>query len=122
MIVTELWTPDPDRPGYLKRERTRTVHEVRHDCEAALEAAELLGDMEYFDSYPSYVADRTPWPSARWTAVFPVAGSEGHYIHVEAIGLPGEMEKRRLVLVGKTFGGLEHAMRIANTLTQAFYG
>ena len=30
MIETELWTPDPDQPGYLRRSRARSLREVQH--------------------------------------------------------------------------------------------
>jgi len=55
------------------------------------------------------------WPvNSHWIAVFPITGgSEGHYIHVEAIARDGS---RQLLYLGKTFKGMDHAWQIARKL------
>lgn len=55
------------------------------------------------------------WPvDSHWIAVFPITGgSEGHYIHVEAIARDGS---RQLLYLGKTFKGMDHAWQIARKL------
>ena len=52
--------------------------------------------------------------NSHWIAVFPITGgSEGHYIHVEAIARDGS---RQLLYLGKTFKGMDHAWQIARKL------
>ena len=61
----------------------------------------------------------------RWVACFVVeGGSEGHYIHVELIYGKDERAQefsRQLVCLGKTFMGLDHALRVAAECTREFY-
>jgi hypothetical protein len=45
-------------------------------------------------------------------------GSEGHYIHVAIITADNYSET---IYLGKTFMGLEHALKVSNICTQAFY-
>jgi hypothetical protein len=91
----------------------------------ALEAAGLAEALDYFDIVPELAA-WGPWPRCRWATVFVVpGGSEGHYIHVEATALRddsgGYGDARRLVILGKTFEGLDRALEIAAALTRALH-
>lgn len=54
-----------------------------------------------------------PWPKRWcWIACYAVTGgSEGHHIHIDVI--TGQ-HKRKLEILGKTFRGMEHALKIAN--------
>jgi hypothetical protein len=55
----------------------------------------------------------------RWVCVYAVeGGSEGHYIHVETID---SHHVRHIWFLGKTFQGLDHALKMANHLTRIFY-
>jgi len=59
--------------------------------------------------------------SYRWIACFAVTGgSEGHYIHIDAVsGYDGDNAGVCLhLLTGKTFLGLDHAIKIASRCTQ----
>lgn len=72
-----------------------------------------------FDEYFSNMLRHHPsrqWPSQhRWIACFAVTGgSEGHYVHVEAIG----DEKRELLFLGKTFLGMDNALEAVGLLTK----
>lgn len=133
MIELQHYKPHPDKPGYLTFDHNTTIRDVYRQCDAALTEAGLIGEMEYFDIFAGYQRAKADWPASRWVACFPVeGGSEGHYVHVEAIGLFDrqqlkkglwhQTDERELLLVGKTFMGLEHAIQIANVLTRAFYG
>ncbi|MEA1050511.1 hypothetical protein U5801_11915 [Lamprobacter modestohalophilus] len=128
MIDLELYKPHPEKPGYLAFDRCATVEEVKAQCDEALNKAGLLEELDYFSIASLDARGDKPWPRARWVACFPVVGgSEGHYIHVEAIALmgdPGQTQtgERQLVLIGKTFLGLEHALAVSGTLTRAFHG
>ena len=129
MIDLELYKPHPEKPGYLQFDRMATTNEVADQCTEALKAADLYDELESFGTFADYLPEQKTWPRARWVACFPVEGSnEGHYIHVEATALMEDRggrlrqtDKRRLMICGKTFGGLEHAISVAATLTRAFY-
>ena len=70
---------------------------------------------EYFDIADRYAHPRRCWPTnCNWISVFAVTGgSEGHYIHVEAI----TDDKRELLFLGKTFQGLDHALECVKVLS-----
>src|ERR1019366_3552214 len=54
------------------------------------------------------------WPARwSWLAVYAVTGaSEGHYVHIDLIGCPGDNQVEHMALV-KTFSGWEKASLIA---------
>lgn len=70
---------------------------------------------EYFSIANKYDGPKY-WPTDyRWIAVFAVTGgSEGHYIHVEAIS----DNRRELLFLGKTFQGMDHALEIVKILSK----
>ncbi len=69
---------------------------------------------EYFSNMQRHYPSRK-WPADyNWIACFAVTGgSEGHYVHVESI----TGDKRDLLFLGKTFGGMEQALEAVALLT-----
>ncbi len=125
MIELEHYLPDPAKPGYLQFAREATYREVADQCETALKRAGLWNDLDDFCTF-FCAPDATPWPRSHWAAVYAVPGnSEGHYIHVDAIGriVSADAEfDRKLVILGKTFCGLDTALAVVAVLTKAFHG
>lgn len=116
-IDTEVWEPDADRPGFLRRVRTKTIAEVFDELRAALPLDEygcMDGCNEYL-SVPLTTASTQPWPEGR-IAVFPVTGgNEGHYTHVEVIH---HTHGSTLVILGKTFDGWDNAWDFAKRVAR----
>ena len=125
-IELEVWKPNPDKPGYCMFDRMATVGDVYDRCVEALDQAGLEDDIEGLTIMHPY-GRLDDWPRSWFVACFAVRGSsEGHYIHVEATALTlGEyrhqVDERRLVLLCKTFSGLDRATAVAAALTSAFY-
>ncbi len=96
--------------GHIVETRPKTLQQISTYLRASLDP---LID-EYFTLSSDATAE-TPWPlDARWIAVFPVTGgSEGHYVHVDAIDQAGQRNGLYLI---KTFRGLAHAWQIAQRL------
>ncbi len=96
--------------GRIVETRPKTLQQIFTYLRATLDP---LID-EYF-TISATATPETPWPlDARWIAIFPVTGgSEGWYVHVEAIDQAGQ--RRGLYLI-KTFRGLPHAWQIAQRL------
>ncbi|PLS19067.1 hypothetical protein CVD28_01285 [Bacillus sp. M6-12] len=117
-IETEIWVANLEKPGYLKMERKKTVQEVFDELVTVLKEQEVYGEMDYFQI--SVGNDKKgDFPVFRWIACFAVeGGSEGHYIHIEVITPTGETET---IFLGKTFLGIEHALKVSNICTQSFY-
>jgi len=127
-IEIEVWEPNPDKPGYLRFIRMKTVQEVFDELKARLEAEDLVPD-EYFqiictefrlhDKKPKDI----PFPSDYWYIIcFATKGtSEGNMIHVGVL-LPGG--KYQDLFLGKTLkqgpDGLNYASQIVNACTRAF--
>ncbi len=111
-----------EKRGLILETRMKSVREVYEYC------ANGLGDMvdEYFHIMPSVHKDR-PWPNDRelqWIAVFPVTGgSEGHYVHVEAIYRDEKdpFGRRELLFLGKTFRGMSHAWNMCKRLGELLH-
>jgi hypothetical protein len=118
-VETEVWVPDPLRPGYLVRERIKTVNEVASELLAVLgydTQGSTPGCDDYFGVCAHLLGER-PWPGGR-IVVYPVTGSnEGHYIHVAVATRQGE---HQLLMLGKTFDGWDacwaFAKRVATIL------
>lgn len=127
-IIT--WGPhrDPDQRarGYVQEVGRKTVAEVRTLLEEGLAALGLrpegVTDVRRLLSQPD-----APFPPYRWIAAFAVTGgSEGHYIHVDAILSADRVDDRLDQATGfqfshasvqlylmKTFEGWAHACAIA---------
>jgi hypothetical protein len=69
-----------------------------------------------FEEYFSPMREVSHWPmNYHWISVFAVTGgSEGHYVHVEAI--TGDV--RELLFLGKTFRGMDNALHAVSLLTK----
>lgn len=126
-IEIDVWEPNPEKPGYLRFVRKKTVQEVYDELKARLEAEKLVPD-EYFNisseyRYSDEKPKETPMPTDYWRIIsFAVkGGSEGYYIHVGLI-LGGK--KYQDLFLGKTLqegeDGLNYATQIANVCTRAF--
>lgn len=109
-VDTEVYEPHPDQPGYRRRARVKTVHEVCDELVTELGNYPAGGE-EGLHVYPTVGAD-TLWPEGQ-IAVFPVTGgSEGHYTHVEVLA----GEQRHLLMLAKTFDGFDAAWRFSRRL------
>lgn len=112
-VQTQVWTPNPERPGYLRLERTRTVREVYDDLRAIVGEYPYGGE-EYFSVSP-ITAGLLPWPEGR-IVVFAVNGSsEGDYVHVEVqdVAYAG---KRTQLMLAKTLDSRDAAWAFARRL------
>lgn len=117
-IETEVWVLNPEKPGYLKMERKKTVNEVFQELVSVLKEEGLYGELDYFNIRVG-IDRKADFPDFHWIACFSVTGgSEGHYIHVDVISDKGTEN----LFLGKTFLGMEHALKVSNLCTQAFYG
>ena len=95
----------------------KTIQQVYRELVEILKENGIYGEIEYFN--PMSYQEKEMFPIYRWVGCFAVeGGNEGHYIHVEVINLEGE---RNLLYVGKTFEGIDHALKLSNVLTKAFY-
>lgn len=117
-----MWEPDPEKPGYLRFVRMRSVGEVFADLKERLETEGVLPE-EYFhvsvalefkpenrDKKPHEIPFPKGW---RQIACYAVTGaSEGHYIHVAAVMSDGRLET---VFLGKTFRGMDFALKAAGS-------
>jgi len=126
-IEIEVFEPDPEKPGYLRFVRIKTLQEIFDELYSRLESLDLLPD-EYFSISPDYrylqkyrgkKHDEIPLPENCWRIIsFAVRGaSEGHYIHVGAITTEGEYLN---LFLGKTFRGLDFALMVANACARCF--
>ena len=115
LIETDIWVPNPEQTGFLKFERNKTYGEVYEELVQFLKEQGVYDELDYLSNHMDKEA---VFGEYRWIACFAVkGGSEGHFIHIETISDTG----RELIFLGKTFSGLEHAMKISNLCTQAFY-
>ena len=103
-IELEEWEPTGD--GMLRYVQGQLISEI------AKELAPHINHLvdEYFSTDHEMKGKR--WPkNVRWVACYAVTGgSEGHYIHIDAI-FDGQ---RQMIFLGKTFQGMQHAQKIAN--------
>ena len=107
-IEIEEYEPVPDKPGYCRVARRKTIKDVHR-----LLKAELASQIdEYFDVFPTLNPEE-PFPKGR-IACFAVTGAnEGHYIHVEVIHR--DTREATLLFLGKTFAGWDHAWKMTET-------
>jgi hypothetical protein len=129
--------------GLCKFNRMVTYGEMKKAMDQALKQApameegknwkgeplSLLDELDYFSFSLKYERDINQDMSTQiprrinWVACFAVeGGSEGHYIHVELIYSDEKGNQRReLAFLGKTFMGLDHALKVAGVLTRVIY-
>ena len=117
----EIYKPHPEKPGYLLFDRMRTLGDLMEYCKEALEPSGVLDQLEYFS--PMWrKKDDDPLPERiKWLVVFVVTGgSEGHYIHIEAITTnddPRRGHDRELLILGKSLAGkMDDGLKIVNIL------
>lgn len=116
-IDVEVWEPHPEKPGYFRFVRMKTAKEVFIELKARLEADGLIPD-EYF-SVRVGLDGEIPIPKDWWRVVcYALKGSsEGHYIHIGIIRSEGQYHD---LFLGKTFQGLEYALKVAGACTKCF--
>lgn len=111
-IATDIWRPDPDRPGQSLHIRQRTLTEVYDDLRAYFGEYPVGGE-EYFEIMLG-VTGSSSWPRGGRVVVFSVNGSsEGDYTHVEHHDAAGS---RTMLLLGKTFMGRDASWAFARRL------
>jgi hypothetical protein len=116
-ISTEIYVQHPEKPGYLKEERKKTVQEVFNELTSMLKEQGIYDELESFSIMMGY-DKKGDFPNYRWISCFVVeGGSEGHYIHVDIIA----HDVRETLYLGKTFMGIEHALKVSNLCTMSFY-
>ena len=115
VVDTQVWEPDPDRPGGLQLVRTKPVGEVFAEIRRIVGQCPPGGE-EYFTVAPegAYGRPDRPWPANTRIACFAVTGAnEGHYVHVGAVHDTGHY---RALLIAKTFSGREAAWGFAQRI------
>lgn len=124
MIETEIWIPNPEKPGYLMLERKKTYAEVFEELVQVLKEQGVYDGLDYFSNMMRREQEKGEFRDWRWIACYAVeGGNEGHYIHVATIfDNTSEHWKTETVFMGKTFMGMDHALNVANICTKAFYG
>ncbi|MCA1064735.1 hypothetical protein QTG56_24300 (plasmid) [Rossellomorea sp. AcN35-11] len=116
-IETEVWVPNPENSPFMMTERVKTYKEVYQELSEVLKKEGVYDELDYFSNMMRR-EDSEFSTTYRWIACFAVeGGNEGHYIHIETISEGGN----ELIYLGKTFMGLEHALKVSNICTQAFY-
>lgn len=118
-IETDVWLPNPEKPGYVSLSHKRTLEEVYKDIVQALKEQEVWEMLDYFNISTDKRDGKVPFPDYRWISVFLVrGGSEGFYFHIEAI----HEGKRELIYLGKTLSErIDEALKINNVLVKLFH-
>jgi hypothetical protein len=79
-VETAVWEPNPDKPGYVRKVRQRTVGEIADDFGAKLESCGISG-FEYLSTAGIGCRD-VPWPEGITFVSLEVGGNEGYSIYV----------------------------------------
>lgn len=119
-IETDVYEPVPDKPGLIRWVRQRTVDEVYKDTVRFLKEQGLYDELDYF-SQGGLTADKNrDFPKWNWVACYAVKGaSEGYYIHLDVI--TADTGILVPLFTGKTFGGMDFALKVSNALTKVFW-
>jgi len=118
VIETDIYVSNLENLGFLKKERDKTIEEVYLETVNFLKEQGLFDELDYF-TIENALKTETPFPRWRWIACYAVVGgNEGHYIHVDAITSEG---KHIMIFTGKTFSGMDFALKVSNLLTKAFW-
>ena len=122
VIETEIYEPNPEKPGWLREVRKKTLGEVYNETCQFLKERDIWDNLDYFHldrDYSDKEYSKKPFPAWKWIACYAVVGgSEGHYIHVDIITTNGEQKP---LFLGKTFLGMEYALHVSNMLTKVFW-
>lgn len=121
IIETEVWVDNPNKEGYLKLERRKSFLEVFNEVINAVKDENEFSELDYF------LLDHEIRHGKYKKALFPKVykficyanegANEGHYIHVDILTEEGLVN----FITAKTFLGIEHALKLSNILTKAFY-
>lgn len=116
-IETEIWVANPEKPGYLKLERKKSIKEVFEELKDNLEKQGVYGEMDYFQ-ISTGIKKEQEFPDYHTIACFAKAGgSEGLYIYVDVVS----SDRTETFFLGKTFMGIEQALKVSNLCTLSFY-
>lgn len=122
VIETEIYEPNPEKPGFLKEVRKKTFGEVYKEACQFLKERDIWDNLDYFHlsrDYSDKNYENKPFPTWRWIVCYAVVGgSEGHYIHVDIFKSEGGTEQ---LFLGKTFLGMDYALYVSNMLTKVFW-
>lgn len=110
-IDFDFYEPIPEKPGYVRSTGRKTIGEVYEELCARLKAQRLYPD-EYFSLEKYDIKKEAPFPNGRLCCFAVTGGSEGHYIHLEIIDYDDDSKRKHLVL-GKTFNGMDFAYEVA---------
>lgn len=121
-IEIQIYKPIPDHPhGTLRYSHSKELGVIRKEIECRLRKQKLWDTLDYFREYPPTLRGTPPstWPYPyNHIACFAVTGgNEGHYIYVHAFCQEQKGYAPKLVFCGKTFSGMEAALKISNALT-----
>jgi len=103
-----------------------SVGEVFAQCKAALASAGISGEVQEFHIAAPFT-EGDHWPQAERVGIYVVPGLGAAWLfQVLAVKLrragDGSVGANRLMLTGKTRGGMRVALQAAEVLTRAFYG
>ena len=139
IIETEIWKPNPDRPGTLIFDSSRAAKEVFNELETHLAAIGRMPD-EYFSLWMDWENGKLFPKDATLSCDVNFGGSEGIYLDIsiaykkdvyEYSRETGELGWHNRTVIerfatGKTLGesndDLDRMNLIASSVTAAFYG
>jgi len=104
------------RPPVHYHHVNRKTSEVIRSLNAELKrSCPEFANIEYGFTTDSYRAPLL-WPDSRWLAIYVVTGgSEGHYIHIDAIYKDGKVQQ---VSLAKLLSGQDDAFAVSNMATR----
>lgn len=122
-IELDFCEPHPDKPGYVRYTHSKKLRAVEKEIQQRLRKQGLWDEMDYFH-VSVLIRDKDeafPYPYRSIKCYAVTGGSEGYYIHVEAAYRDpknpyGDCLHKDL-FTGKTFSGMETALKISNALT-----
>lgn len=126
-IKTEIWEDIPDKPGHIRYVSQVPLSQVYNQIKDLLKEKGLYESLDYFHaSYTDRKKEDDLFPWSRWVAAYTVIGdNEGHYIHIDAIGIcepqtNKPIRDRQNLFTGKTFGGFDEAAKISVYISSLF--
>lgn len=119
MLIPEIDKPHPEKQGAVVYDRMWTYQELELTLAFVLKRAGLYDELDYFQTaiFGKDMTENLPKELNR-IVVYAVEGAnEGHYVHVDLQG----KGCTGTVVMGKTFLGWEHALKVSNVLSSAIY-
>ena len=124
-IETEVWEPHPEKKGWMRKTRNKTVKEV-YD-----EIIKLLKKHKMYDKFSTFfinsiasnpIKPEESFPEWLQIACYTTAGSnEGFFIHVD-VRRTDNPDNSKTYFIGRTHEEIDFALKASNLLTKAFYG